>query len=103
MATKKKVTEEDGAPNVQYVRRRRQLNKETGKMKVTPVAAEDVPTFRKDGEMEFKLPSGEEQLKGFYHPEAARLMRAWPKDFKRPGKGRVVRDQEKTEGGEENE
>lgn len=78
-------------PNIRYVRRKLQLDKKTGAIAVQPVGPDNVPTYRKDGEMEFKLPSGEAQIAGFHHPDAVRLMRAWPKDFKRIGKGKVVR------------
>jgi hypothetical protein len=64
-------------PNVIFVGKK----KEGGKL----VGIEDpelVPTWRRDGSVQFKLPSGEEQLAGFYHPEAARLISAFPADFK---------------------
>lgn len=73
---------EKNAPNIMYVRKKRRLNKETGKLKTAPVEADMVPTFRKNGSKEYKLPDGETQLAGFFHEDAAGLIRAWPKDFK---------------------
>ncbi len=81
------VEEEVKEPNVQYVGKKRLKDKQTGEVTETiMMPADEVPTLRINGDRRFELPSGEEQLAGFYHPDAAFLRKAYPDQFKRPVK-----------------
>lgn len=82
-AVAKKAAE---VPNIQYVGKKLVLNKVTGKETLELRPAEEIAQWYRDGNETFKLPSGEEQLKGFYHKDADQLIRAFSKDFKRPVK-----------------
>lgn len=42
----------------------------------------EAPAWRRNGEHQYHLPNDPTQKKGFYHPEARELIRAYPKDFK---------------------
>lgn len=44
--------------------------------------AKDIPTFRKNGHKKIELPSGAEQLKGFYHEDASFLVNTYRNEFK---------------------
>ncbi len=81
-----KVTSE---PNIQYVGKKFVKDKQTGEVTETiMMPADEVPTLRINGARRFELPSGEEQLAGFYLPpkDAAFLRKAYPDQFKRPVK-----------------
>lgn len=41
------------------------------------------PTKLTDGSDVFQMPKAAEQLKGFYHPKAAQIVRAFPRFYKR--------------------
>jgi hypothetical protein len=69
------------APNIQFVGRREQLNKVTGKTELVPaIASRSI----NDGETIIKLPSDEKQKEGFYSKHAARLFALYPDDYKKP-------------------
>lgn len=74
-------SEPENEPNIQFVGKVDVIDKETGKVTKELVPAEDVPRWRRDGMTQFRLPEGQEQLDGFYHKEAALLIRAF-RDFK---------------------
>ncbi len=59
---------------IQFVGKRR--------VKEKTVLAE-APTERRNGQQVFSLPSHDEQIKGFTHPDAERLLSLYPKDFKK--------------------
>lgn len=73
--------------NVQFVGKMFTRDKKTGEpVKEIIRTPEHIPTFRVNGGKKIELPSGEEQLKGFYHPDAVFLKRAYPDQFKTPKK-----------------
>lgn len=81
MARKKKV-KKVADPNfiIQFVGKRRVIDKKTGKIKLVPAEA---ARLRINGQKTFKLPAAAEQVKGFSHPDAAELLSLYPKDFKK--------------------
>jgi len=68
-------------PNIQFVGRREQMNKVTGKTELVPAEASRKIS---DGETIIKLPPDEEQKAGFYSKHAARLFALYPDDYKKP-------------------
>lgn len=81
MPRKKKV-KQTADPNliIQFVGKRRTIDKKTGKIKLV---ATEAPTFRKNGQKVFKLPSHENQIKGFTHPDAGKLLSLYRREFKK--------------------
>ena len=89
MPRKKKVVKSaDQTLTIQFVGRRREIDKRTGKEKLI---VREAPTKRVNGQRVFDLPSDEDQKKGFSHPDAELLLRLYPKDFKiKSPKGKKV-------------
>lgn len=79
--SEKKPATVTAAPNIQFVGRREQLNKKTGKTEMVPATA---PRRINDGETSIKLPPDEEQKEGFYSKHAPRLFALHPDDYKKP-------------------
>ena len=73
---------EKPTPNVKFVGKRLYLDKKTGERRSELARPEDIPTQRINGQYVFDLPSGKEQLKGFYHEEAAKLVQFYGSKFK---------------------
>ncbi|MBX3266421.1 MAG: hypothetical protein KF831_06910 [Acidobacteria bacterium] len=70
---------DDPAPakNIVFVRRERVYR--DGQEEQVPAEA---PRTIRDGDRLFELPDSKTQQDGFYHPEAARLIRAFPGSYK---------------------
>lgn len=84
--SKKKAVIEPGAPNIQFVGRRKLTN---GKFE--PL---DAPAYLNTGQRRIDLPDGETQKKGFYlPPKDARAVRAeYPTFYKEPKKKGLKRE-----------
>lgn len=67
-------------PEIQFIGRWRQFNKETGEFELV---YREAPTRRRNGARVIELPSSTEQKKGFTHPDAEFLLTAYPRDYKR--------------------
>lgn len=67
-------------PIIQFVGKRRVINKKTGKI---GLVQRDAPQLIINGAKTIKLPSSDVQRAGFTHEDAAFLLSAYPKDFKR--------------------
>lgn len=65
------------AKNIVFVRRERVYR--DGQEEHVPAEA---PRTIRDGDRVFELPDSKTQRDGFYHPEAARLIRAFPDSYK---------------------
>jgi hypothetical protein len=87
---KKKVTVvADQTLVILFVGRRREIDKTTGE---TKLVIREAPTRRVNGAHVFDLPSDTDQKKGFTHPDAEKLLRLYPKDFKiKTPKGKKVK------------
>lgn len=79
MLRKKKAVDAVQTLVIQFVGKRRELDKRTGKQKLV---IREAPTQLINGQRIFDLPSDEIQKKGFSHPDAERLLQLYPKDFK---------------------
>ena len=77
-----KEEKEKPTPNVKFIGKRLYLDKKTGERRSELARPEDIPTQRINGRYVFDLPSGKEQLKGFYHEEAAKLVQFYGCKFK---------------------
>lgn len=80
MLKKKKVSAAaDQTLTIQFVGKRREIDKKTGKEKLV---LREAPTVRVNGQKVFELPSDDDQKKGFTHRDAKLLVQLYPKDFK---------------------
>lgn len=77
---KKAVQSADQTLIIQFVGRRREVDKKSGKEKLV---LREAPTVRVNGNKTFNLPSDTEQKKGFAHPDAALLLKLYKNDFKK--------------------
>src|SRR6185369_4025319 len=66
-------------PVIQFVGKREQLNKETGKAETV---YREAPTRRRNGSRVIDLLSSTEQRKGFTHPDAEFLLTVYSRDYK---------------------
>jgi len=88
MPRKKKAAESAETLIIQFVGKRREIDKKTGKEKLV---IREAPTRRVNGQSVFDLPADADQKKGFSHPDAELLLAFYPKDFKKKfPKGRKV-------------
>lgn len=72
-AGEEEVPESDESANIIFIRK--ELVKDE-------LVVSTPPKSLVDGDKKFKLPSAETQIAGFYHPEADRIVRAFPKLYK---------------------
>lgn len=74
---------------IQFVGKRREIDKKTGREKLV---LREAPTVRVNGNKTFNLPPDEEQKKGFTHEEAKLLLKLYRQDFKiKSPKGKKVK------------
>lgn len=83
------MTKQEKPLKIQFVGKRREIDKRTGKEKLV---LREAPERRVNGQKVFDLPPDAEQKKGFTHPDAERLVQLYPNDFKKKlSKGRKVK------------
>lgn len=65
---------------IQFVGKRRTIDKKTGKIKLV---LGEAPAQRRNGQRVFDLPSHDDQVKGFTHEAASELLALYPGEFKK--------------------